>query len=189
MNAWRQVTQNHSLDSRDLNNGTYHVKVSVAFPCSVKLVVNMDKNLPGAAGELPPVTLTFGSKDSRLAPSAALDCGDADAIEQSPAGENPAVPGQNGEVAAARPDIHGRTSEDGADLDTIAANEVEIAEIVDPEQDAKDAITIMLEAIKQAESAAASKQAKRASRRRRTLPDTAVPSRMEARRAAKKPVQ
>ena len=31
----------------------------MAMPASVKLIVNMDKDLPGTNGELPPVQLSF----------------------------------------------------------------------------------------------------------------------------------
>ena len=53
------MPNNHSVTIEDLENGTYAVHVAVAMPCSVKLVVNMDKDLPGQSGELPPVQLTF----------------------------------------------------------------------------------------------------------------------------------
>jgi hypothetical protein len=33
--------------------------VTVMMPCTVKLIVNMDKDMPGSSGELPPLQLTF----------------------------------------------------------------------------------------------------------------------------------
>ena len=40
------MPNNHSVTIEDLENGTYAVHVAVAMPCCVKLVVNMDKDLP-----------------------------------------------------------------------------------------------------------------------------------------------
>lgn len=50
---------NHSVVIEDLQNGSYQIKVAVLMACSVKLIVNMDKDLPGTSGELPPMALTF----------------------------------------------------------------------------------------------------------------------------------
>jgi hypothetical protein len=50
---------NHSVTVDDLNDGTYAVKVALAMAATVKLTVNMDKEMPGTTGELPPVQLTF----------------------------------------------------------------------------------------------------------------------------------
>jgi len=58
------VPQNHSIEVDDRQDGTYHISVTLAFSCNVKLFVNMDKNLPGAAGELPPVNLNFVKSES-----------------------------------------------------------------------------------------------------------------------------
>jgi len=60
------VPQNHSIETDDLQDGTYHINVSLSFNCAVKLFVNMDKNLPGAAGELPPVNLNFVKSESDM---------------------------------------------------------------------------------------------------------------------------
>jgi hypothetical protein len=57
------VPQNHTLESEDLSDGTYHIHVTLNFPCSVKLFANLDKNLPAMAGELPPLTLNFVKVD------------------------------------------------------------------------------------------------------------------------------
>lgn len=57
------VPQNHTLESVDLGDGTYHILVTLNFPCSVKLFANLDKNLPASAGELPPLTLNFVKLD------------------------------------------------------------------------------------------------------------------------------
>ena len=58
------VPQNHTLESEDLGDGTYHIHVTLNFPCSVKLFANLDKNLPASAGELPPLTLNFVKLDN-----------------------------------------------------------------------------------------------------------------------------
>ena len=62
------MPNNHSVTVDDLNDGTYVVKVAIIMPAVVKLVVNMDKDLPGSTGELPPMQLAFVAKHER-APS------------------------------------------------------------------------------------------------------------------------
>lgn len=53
------VPSNHSCEVVDEQNGEYAVNVSVAIPCVIKVIVNMDKNLPASGGELTPVQLQF----------------------------------------------------------------------------------------------------------------------------------
>ena len=53
------MPNNHSVTVDDLQNGTYAVKVAIMMPATVKLVVNMDKDLPGTSGELPSMQLNF----------------------------------------------------------------------------------------------------------------------------------
>ena len=53
------MPNNHSVTVDDLQDGTYAVKVAIQMAATVKLVVNMDKDLPGTTGELPPVQLSF----------------------------------------------------------------------------------------------------------------------------------
>ena len=55
------MANNHSVSVDDLHNGTYAVKVLIKMACMVKLIVNMDKNIPAGGGELPAATLTFVS--------------------------------------------------------------------------------------------------------------------------------
>lgn len=56
------MPNNHSVIIEDLEDGTYRVKVACLLSCTVKLIVNMDKDLPGTSGELPPLQLTFIKK-------------------------------------------------------------------------------------------------------------------------------
>ena len=53
------VPSNHSCAWEDDGNGSYSVNITLNIACTLKLFVNMDKNLPQAAGELPPVQLQF----------------------------------------------------------------------------------------------------------------------------------
>ena len=57
------MPNNHSVVVDDLGNGTYHVKVALKITAVVKVFVQIDKNL-GAAGELPPVTLSFHPRET-----------------------------------------------------------------------------------------------------------------------------
>ena len=52
------MPNNHSVTVEDLGNGTYHIKLAIRITAVVKLFIQIDKNL-GAAGELPPLTLSF----------------------------------------------------------------------------------------------------------------------------------
>ena len=58
------MANNHSEVVEDLHNGSYAVKVAVKMACSVKLIVNMDKNIPGQGGELPAMILTFAEAEA-----------------------------------------------------------------------------------------------------------------------------
>ena len=53
------MPNNHFVTVDDAKDGTYAIKIGIKMPATVKLTVNMDKNMPGGAGELPPVTLNF----------------------------------------------------------------------------------------------------------------------------------
>ncbi len=53
------VPSNHSMTWDDNADGTYTVLLTLNIPCTVKLIVNVDKNLQAGAGELPPLSLTF----------------------------------------------------------------------------------------------------------------------------------
>jgi hypothetical protein len=74
------VPANHSLSHEDKQDGTYHVHVSTAMACVLRLFVNLDKNLPSNQGELPGITLHM------VADPAKTDAG------QSPKGEKPPPP-------------------------------------------------------------------------------------------------
>ena len=54
------MPNNHSVTVEDNNNGTYLVKIATSIAATVKLFVNMDKDLPGSTGELAPMQLNFG---------------------------------------------------------------------------------------------------------------------------------
>lgn len=54
------VPNNHTIDVVDNEDGTYCVSVMlIKIAATVKAIVNMDKNLPAAGGELPAIQLTF----------------------------------------------------------------------------------------------------------------------------------
>ena len=53
------MPNNHSVTVDDQEDGTYLVRVATLLSATVKLIVNMDKDLPATTGELPPLTLTF----------------------------------------------------------------------------------------------------------------------------------
>jgi hypothetical protein len=54
------VSNNHSVEVSDNNDGTYNVSVQlIKIAATVKVIVNMDKNLPVNGGELPPVQLSI----------------------------------------------------------------------------------------------------------------------------------
>ena len=54
------MPNNHEMNVIDNNDGTYQVNVkTIKIPASLKLIVNMDKNIPASGGELPPVFLSI----------------------------------------------------------------------------------------------------------------------------------
>ena len=53
------VPSNHTFGWEDLGDGTYSITVVLKITCALRLFVDIDKNLPGQSGELPPVLLTF----------------------------------------------------------------------------------------------------------------------------------
>lgn len=72
------MPNNHSVTVEDQQNGTYLVLVAIMMPATVKLIVNMDKDLPGTTGELPPIQLTFAKATEKpsteeLTPTAVVD--------------------------------------------------------------------------------------------------------------------
>ena len=64
------MPNNHSVTIDDLANGTYAVKIACQISATVKLIVNMDKDLPGSSGELPPMQLVFESDEDAAAAAA-----------------------------------------------------------------------------------------------------------------------
>ena len=64
------MPNNHSVTIDDLHNGTYAVKIACQISATVKLIVNMDKDLPGASGELPPMQLVFERDEDAAAAQA-----------------------------------------------------------------------------------------------------------------------
>lgn len=58
----RLSVPNKQVTVEDMNDGTYLLKIAIRITAMVKLFVQMDKNL-GAAGELPPLTLSFYPDD------------------------------------------------------------------------------------------------------------------------------
>ena len=63
------MQNNHAVTVEDKQNGTYAVYVAIMMSAVVKLTVNMDKDMPGSTGELPPLQLAFVKPSS--APEAA----------------------------------------------------------------------------------------------------------------------
>jgi len=53
------VPSNHSNSWEDNSDGSYSIRIVLNLPCTVKLIVNIDKNLQAGTGELPPHSLTF----------------------------------------------------------------------------------------------------------------------------------
>jgi len=54
------MPNNHTLETVDNGDGTYAVNITlIKIAATLKLIVNMDKNLPAAGGELPAVMLNF----------------------------------------------------------------------------------------------------------------------------------
>lgn len=53
------MPNNHSVIVEDKMDGTYEVRVAIRMMATVKLTVNMDKNMPGGTGEMPAEVLHF----------------------------------------------------------------------------------------------------------------------------------
>lgn len=53
------MPNNHFVVADDLHDGTYAIKVGIKMSATVRLFVNMDKNIPGGGGDLPFLQLTF----------------------------------------------------------------------------------------------------------------------------------
>ena len=64
------MPNNHSVTFEDRGDGTYSIFVVTHMTATVKCIVNMDKDLPGTTGELPPIQLSF-IKPKEGSPSAA----------------------------------------------------------------------------------------------------------------------
>lgn len=79
------MPSNHAVNVEDRGDGKYSVFVAVMFPATVKLIVNMDKDLPGTTGELPPVQLVF-VKATVGAPAAAPGTEDAAMVAEAAQG-------------------------------------------------------------------------------------------------------
>ena len=74
------MPNNHSVSIDDCSNGTYSINIACQILATVKLLVNMDKDLPGSSGELPALQLTF----SRLAETAEVSvAGEAGEVQHS----------------------------------------------------------------------------------------------------------
>ena len=55
------MPNNHFVAVEDMHDGTYAIKIGIKMPATVKLFINMDKNLPSGGGELPALQITFGT--------------------------------------------------------------------------------------------------------------------------------
>ena len=73
------VPSNHTCDWTDNSDGTYTIQISLAIKATVRLIVNMDKNLPPGAAELPPTSIQFHERaaDSEGSPPAPTTTGAA----------------------------------------------------------------------------------------------------------------
>ena len=83
------MPNNHSVTIEDLHDGTYTVQIACMISATVKLIVNMDKDLPGTSGELAPMQLVFD--DSIVAAAGAPAAGYA-VVAAGPAAAKPAAP-------------------------------------------------------------------------------------------------
>lgn len=92
------MPNNHSVTVDDHGDGTYAIKILIKMTATVKLYVQMDKNL-GAAGELPPLTLNFVDQAGYAnAPNAAPQA----APQTSPQPAPPASPSTSHQAASAK---------------------------------------------------------------------------------------
>ena len=68
------VATNHKIEIEDNSDGTYNVLITVMkIAVTVKLIVNMDKNIPASGGELPAVQLVFLPDSGTTEPAASQD--------------------------------------------------------------------------------------------------------------------
>ena len=68
------MPNNNSVEIVDKGDGTYHVEVMlIRLAATIKLIVNMDKNIPAAGGEMPPITLVFVKPEVDTPPNATPD--------------------------------------------------------------------------------------------------------------------
>jgi len=100
------MPNNHEVNITDNNDGTYHVDIkTIKIAANIKVIVNMDKNIPAAGGELPAVFLSIVKEDADSANAKGADgagggTGAAD-VSDAPAVEE----GQADDVAAAAPNL------------------------------------------------------------------------------------
>ncbi len=88
------MPNNHTVEVDDKGDGTYDVRVRlIKIAATVKVIVNMDKNIPAAGGELPPVQLTFISAEEADGSAAAAPAIEEDGI---PAEDEPVQLGEAG---------------------------------------------------------------------------------------------
>lgn len=82
------MPNNHTINTIDNGDGTYNVEIMlIKIAANIKVIVNMDKNIPAAGGELPAVMLSI-VKDSRdegksgleAASGSSEDASDADRV-------------------------------------------------------------------------------------------------------------
>lgn len=82
------MPNNNTVEIVDYNDGSYGVQVSlIKIAATVKVIVNMDKNIPAGGGELPPVQLTFVSTEDGASSMPAV----AAPVEEEPALEEEAA--------------------------------------------------------------------------------------------------
>ena len=89
------MPNNHEVNINDNNDGTYHVDIkTIKIAANIKVIVNMDKNIPAAGGELPAVFVSIvagepAAPSSAAKPAAAaaevVDITDAPDAEEAPA--------------------------------------------------------------------------------------------------------
>jgi len=61
------VPANHSNSWEDNSDGTYAIHITLNIACTVRLILNIDKNLQAGSGELPPLALTFADGNANVA--------------------------------------------------------------------------------------------------------------------------
>ena len=62
------MPNNHTIEVEDLDDGTYRINVTLLkIAANVKVIVNMDKNIPANGGDLPAVTCQFVQREPRSA--------------------------------------------------------------------------------------------------------------------------